>query len=256
MQATRVASGSVNGKARATRWARRKLADTIHRSVAWSHRAAAIGPDCALGSRFGRFGEGSCISFPTGTIFGESNIEIGSGTMVGVGTTISAGFGPGQHLGDDAIIRIGDRVVLGRGSHVVGHQSIEIGDDVFTGPYVYVTDQNHRYDDPKLPIGRQWPVNDGVRIGSGSWLGTGVVILPGADIGCNVVVAANSVVRGSVDDHSVVAGIPARVIRRWTEEEGWVPPIVQRGNAAEIDEADLADLAALLGVPLSEIGPR
>ncbi len=241
---------------RATRWARRRLADAIHRGVAWGQRAAAIGPDCELGRRFGRFGDGSCISFPTGTIFGESNIEIGSSTMIGVGVTLSAGFGPGQQLDEDAIIRIGDRVVLGRGSHVVGHRRIEIGDDVFTGPYVYVTDQNHRYDDPHLPIGRQWPINDEVHIGSGTWLGTGVVILPGADIGSNVVVAANSVVRGSVPDHSVVAGIPARVVRCWTEEDGWVPPIVERGNAAEIDEADLADLAALLGVPLSEIGPR
>ena len=117
-------------------------------------------------------------------------MEIGTGTMIGTGTTLSAGFAPGQNLGDRCIVRIGDRVVLGRGSHVVGHSSIDIGDDVYTGPYVYITDQNHTYADPDIPIGRQWPTNQPVRIGAGSWLGTGVVVLPGADIGRNVVVAA------------------------------------------------------------------
>ena len=73
------------------------------------------------------------------------------------------------------VLRIGDRCVIGRGSHIVAHHSIEIGDDVFTGPYVYITDQNHSYADPDVPVGRQWPVNSSVRIGAGTWLGTGAV---------------------------------------------------------------------------------
>lgn len=176
--------------------------------------------------------------------------------MIGSGVTMSAGFAPNQNLGSNIIVNIGDRVVLGRGSHVVGHQSIEIGDDVYTGPYVYITDQNHVYSDPGVPIGRQWPTNQPVRIGEGSWLGTGVVVLPGADIGRNVVIAAGSIVRGEVPDHCVVAGMPARVVRRWTAQDGWVPPIVERGQAAEMDEADLAELAGLLGLSRDQIGPR
>jgi len=97
-----------------------------------------------------------------------------------------------------------------------------IGDDVFTGPYVYVTDQNHGYADPDTPIGRQFPVNTPVRIGAGSWLGAGAIILPGACIGRNVVVAAGSVVRGEVPDYSVVAGVPARVVRRHDPAAGWI----------------------------------
>lgn len=183
-------------------------------------------------------------------------MQIGSGTMIGVGTTLSAGFAPGQDLGDRIVLRIGDRVVLGRGSHVVAHRDIEIGDDVFTGPYVYITDQNHSYADPHLPIGRQWPTDQPVRIGTGSWLGTGAVILPGADIGANVVVAAGSIVRGVIPDHCVVAGMPARIVRTWSEDGGWDPPIVDRGSAAEINEADLQGLAELLGLSVEQIGPR
>ena len=90
-----------------------------------------------------------------------------------------------------------------------------------TGPYVYITDQNHSYADPDLPIGRQWPVNAPVRIGAGTWLGTGVIVLPGAVIGRNVVVAAGSVVRGEIGDRCVVGGVPARVIKDFDPETGW-----------------------------------
>jgi acetyltransferase-like isoleucine patch superfamily enzyme len=114
--------------------------------------------------------------------------------------------------------------VIGRGSHIVAHQSIGIGDDVWTGPYVYITDQNHGYVDPDTPIGRQLPVNRPVTIGAGSWLGAGVIVLPGARIGRNVVIAAGSVVRGEVPDHCVVAGVPAKIVREHTKV-GWLPPL-------------------------------
>ena len=78
---------------------------------------------------------------------------------------------PGQDLGPLPVLRIGDRCVIGRGSHIVAHHSLVIGDDVFTGPYVYITDQNHGYADPDIPIGRQMPLNNAVRIGSGSCSG-------------------------------------------------------------------------------------
>ena len=87
-----------------------------------------------------------------------------------------------------------------------------------------LTDQNHSYADPDIPIGRQMPMNSAVRIGSGSWLGAGAVVLPGASIGRNVVIAAGSVVRGTVPDHCVVAGVPARVVRSYVPGVGWASP--------------------------------
>jgi len=148
------------------------------------------------------------IGFPAGALFGQRWITIGAGTMIAAQVSLSAGMVPGQDLGDwPPVLRIGDRCVIGRGSHVVAHYSIAIGDDVFTGPNVYITDQNHGYADPDLPIGRQWPSNTAVSIGAGSWLGAGVIVLPGACIGRNVVVAAGSVVRGQVPDRCVVANV-------------------------------------------------
>lgn len=222
--------------------------DALHRGYDRVRTLGAIGPDTERGRRFAKMGAGSCISFPYGSIYGEQVMEIGEGTMIGAHVTLSAGLAPGLDLGTEPILRIGANVVLGRGSHIVAHRSIEIGDDVFTGPYIYVTDQNHVYADPDQPIGRQWPVENPVRIGSGSWLGTGVVVLPGADIGRNVVVAAGSVVRGTIPDHSVVAGSPAKVVRRWTREEGWqpaLPPSAQR-RVEDLSPRELAILEDLL----------
>jgi serine acetyltransferase len=184
---------------------------------------AVIGPDDARGRRFGAFGTGSCLAYPQGVIFNERWIHIGAGTVVGPYASITAGMAPGQEMPWDPIVRIGDRCVIGRGSHIVGHASIDIGDDIQTGPYVYITDQNHSYEDPFQPVGRQWPVEAPVRIGSGSWLGANAIVLPGSMLGEHVVVAAGAVVHGEVPDRCVVAGVPARVVKRWRPGEGWVP---------------------------------
>jgi acetyltransferase-like isoleucine patch superfamily enzyme len=98
--------------------------------------------------------------------------------------------------------------------------AIDIGDDVYTGMNVYITDQNHGYEDLNLPIGVQAPSEKPVTIGPGSWIGSGAVVLPGARIGAHVVVGANSVVRGEIPDHSVVVGVPGRVVRRH-DGTGW-----------------------------------
>ncbi len=150
----------------------------------------------ARARRFRRFGESSAICFPVAALFGEEYIEIGDGTIVGPHCTISAGIMPGHTLGNVPRLRIGDRCLLGKSSGIVTHESIEIGDDVFTGHHVYITDASHGYEDVTLPIGRQFGESKPVRVGDGSWLGHGVVVLPGADIGQHVAVGAGSVVTG------------------------------------------------------------
>jgi acetyltransferase-like isoleucine patch superfamily enzyme len=202
-------------------WARRVAAAAIDVAWTWVTDLGAIGPNHPRARRFGAFGEGSLIAFPPGAIFNERWIRIGAHTMIGPYVSLSAGMAPGQEMVSDPVVSIGDRTLIGRGSHIVGHFSVEIGDDIQTGPYVYITDQNHVYEDPDLPIGAQWPVESSVFIGSGSWLGTGVVVLPGSHIGRNVAIGAGSVVTGEIPDHSVAVGAPAKVVKRYTPDEGW-----------------------------------
>lgn len=191
----------------------------------WVRRAGTVTAEHPGRLRFGALGDGTRIAYPQGTIFGEPWIRVGAFCIIAEQVTLTAGLMPELDLGPDPILHIGDGVVLGRGSHVIADTTVTIGDNCYFGPYVYVTSTNHSYADPHEPIGRQWPRTDPVSIGPGCWIGTGAVILPGARIGRNVVVGAGSVVRGTVPDHAVVAGAPARVVRRWTEEEGWQPPL-------------------------------
>ena len=184
-------------------------------------RWGAIGPHGRRGRRFGSFGQGSIVCFPWSTIFNERYIHIGRDTMIGPDCSLSAGMVPGQICLSDRVVSIGDRCLIGKGSGIVGHFSIEIGDDVWTGHHVYITDQNHDYRDVSMPISRQSMPEKPVRIGSGSWIGFGSVILPGAEIGEHVVIGANSVVSGPIPSYSVAVGAPARVIRRFVDGE-WV----------------------------------
>ncbi len=148
-------------------------------------------------------------------------MHIGDETLIGPWVTLTAGYVPGQPDVPERALVIGDRCVIGARSSIIAHSGITIGDDVWFGEDVFVTDANHGYEDSTLPIGRQIADAEPVTIGAGSWLGHGAIVLPGADIGRHVVVAAGSVVRGVVPDDCVAAGSPARVVRRREADGQW-----------------------------------
>ena len=200
-------------------------AHRLWRGLQW---AGAIGPQDRVARRFHGFGEGTLLAFPPGDVFGEEHIALGAHTLLAAHVSLSVGMAPGQPMPPGAtspVLRIGDRCSIGRASHVVAHRSVVIGDDVITGPHCYITDQNHVYADPTVPIAQQWPADDPVHIGDGSWLGAGAIVLPGSHLGRNTVVGAGSVVRGTFTDHSVLVGAPATVVRRYETGEGWQPAL-------------------------------
>lgn len=180
----------------------------------WLSKRAAVMPGSRRARRFARFGRGSIWCFPPTAMFGESGIQLGEDTLIGPYVSISAGMAPTQDLLSDEIVVIGDRCLIGRQSSIVGHFSIVIEDDVFFGPNVYVTDQNHAVDDLSMPIGKQSMTEQPVRIGAGSWLGANVVVLPGVTIGKHVAVGAGSIVTKDLPDNCVAVGSPARVLKQ------------------------------------------
>jgi acetyltransferase-like isoleucine patch superfamily enzyme len=155
------------------------------------------------------------------TIFNEQYIHVGAHTLIGPDISLSAGMVPGQQCITNPVVTIGDRCLIGRGSGIVGHFSIEIGNDVWTGHNVYITDQNHGYEDVTRPISQQSQPERAVKIGDGSWLGYGSVVLPGVTIGEHCVIGANSVVTRDVPSFSVAVGVPARVIKKYVDNS-WV----------------------------------
>jgi acetyltransferase-like isoleucine patch superfamily enzyme len=207
---------------------RNRASDVVNGLWDWVSALGMVGPEDARGRRFAHMGPGSGMAFPRGAVFGEDGIHIGSQTLFSPQVTLSAGL-PGEAMDRTAppVVSVGSRCSVGRGSSIVGRLAILIEDDVTIAPDVYITDHNHTYDDLDTPVGQQWPSEAPVRVGAGTWLGTGVIVLPGSDIGRNVTVAGGSVVRGVIPDHSVAAGVPARVVRHHDGQD-WVPPLPPR----------------------------
>src|ERR1700722_11599515 len=107
----------------------------VHRAGRAAQQAGAITAATPAGRRFAGFGPGSIMAFPTGTLYGEPWIEGGAGSLIGGEVSLTAGLVPGHQVGERPGLRVGNGCVIGRGSHLIAHHSIVIGDDVFTGPY-------------------------------------------------------------------------------------------------------------------------
>jgi acetyltransferase-like isoleucine patch superfamily enzyme len=200
---------------------RQFLGSLIRSTRRYVNEVATVGPDDPYARQFFYFGAGAALMAPQGVVYNERYLSIGDGALIGPNVCLTAGISGEQAMLTSPVVTIGKKCVIGRGSHIIGHWSIELGAEIQTGPYVYITDQNHSYEDPDVPVGWQPPSVAAVRIGSGSWLGANVVILPGTVLGRNTTVAAGAVVRGEFPDHVVLGGVPAKVLRHYSAERGW-----------------------------------
>lgn len=129
--------------------------------------------------------------------------------------------------GDDSHpskIKIGNNVYIGNHDRFSSAFEIEIEDDVLFAAYVHITDHSHEYRDVHLPVSAQGIFSNGkVHIGKGSWLGLRSEILPGVSIGTHCVVAAGAVVTKDVPDYCVVAGVPAKIVKKYDfDRNQWV----------------------------------
>lgn len=128
------------------------------------------------------------------------------------------------HLGDYSVIEsnacinnaVGD-VVIGNHTRVGLHNTIigpvTIGSHVNLAQGITVTALNHNFEDKNKRIDEQGVITNGVTIEDDIWIGANAVILPGVRIGTHSVVAAGAVVTKDVPPHSVVAGVPAEIIK-------------------------------------------
>lgn len=111
------------------------------------------------------------------------------------------------------VLRIGDKFFLNHYAIVDCHRQITIGSGVMVGPSAYITDFDH---DTRLDAGPEIGAEGRcapVRIGNDVWVGANAVVLKGVDIGDGAIVAAGAVVTKDVPAFSVVAGVPARVLK-------------------------------------------
>ena len=159
-------------------------------------------------------------------------------------------LGPDFHAGDalwlEAVIRYGEggqaqqfepKLTIGSSArlsdnvHIGCLDQVSIGDHLLCGSRVLISDHSHgRYSgsdasDPAVPPAQR-PLASAapVRIGHNVWLGDGVAVLAGAEIGDGCVIGANSVVTGPLAPGTLAVGAPARAIRQWNPAARmWLP---------------------------------
>jgi acetyltransferase-like isoleucine patch superfamily enzyme len=142
-----------------------------------------------------------------------NSVSLKRGAWLNVATEETAG---------EPVIVIEDSCAIGIDSIISAKNRIHLEKYVLIAQSVIIVDHNHAYEDITRPIVQQGITEGGrIRIGWGTWIGHGAAILcPKGDltIGRNCVIAANSVVTRSIPDYSLVAGLPARIIRQYDPE--------------------------------------
>jgi acetyltransferase-like isoleucine patch superfamily enzyme len=122
----------------------------------------------------------------------------------------------------DCKLIIGDGTAIGHFNHIYATRKIEIGNNVLLADKVYISDNQHSYEDITIPV-REQPIKQtaNVKIGDGSWLGENVCVM-GASIGKHTVIGANSVVTKDIPDYCIAVGSPAKIIKKYSfEKNGW-----------------------------------
>lgn len=162
---------------------------------------------------FKEFGRKSSIHKPYLQLSGLKNVVIGENTTILENARIAV-YGDFEN----SSIIIGNRCYIGYGFTVLSKASnrIRIGNDVLIASNVCITNENHGIDpENEVPYMNQEITGKDISIGTGTWIGQNVCILPGVSIGKKSIIGAGSVVTKSVPDYSIAVGNPARVIKTY-----------------------------------------
>lgn len=157
-----------------------------------------------------RLGRGAYLDQGTYLHACPQGIEIGARTLVMHGAVLHVyNFRDLPH----AFIRIGEDSLIGEYTVIRGQGGVTIGNRVYTSPMVQIIAVNHVFDDVARPFTEQGITTQGIAIDDDVWIGSGAVVTDGVHVGRGAVIAAGAVVTKNVAPHTVVGGVPARVLR-------------------------------------------
>ena len=158
------------------------------------------------------------VALMPGAIRGGRGLRVGRNAEIivygdlEIGEDVTLSDGCALQVSPGARLVIGDRAFVGRYSVVVSVELIEIGADTLIAEHCSIRDQNHHLVAEER-LREVTALTAPVRIGPKVWIGAGVRVLKGAQIGEGVIIGANAVVTGVIPDRVIAGGIPARVLR-------------------------------------------
>lgn len=161
------------------------------------------------GISFKHFGKKSLIYKPI-LLTGRENIRIGNNVKILNGARIEAINSPEFK----SEIIIDDGTIIQQDVHITGGK-IYIGHNCTIAPRVAICAINHRYGEINMHILQQENEYFETKIGDNCFIGINSCIMPGVEVGQNVIIGANSLVNKSIPPYSVVVGNPAKVIKRY-----------------------------------------
>ncbi|RID84790.1 acyltransferase [Peribacillus asahii] len=174
------------------------------------------------------------------TLDDPSKIYIGNNVKLRQNVCLSLSKRGNQN--QDLRIKLEDRVYVGMGTIIESYNQVIIEDDCLIGPRVFISDSQHEYSNPNLPIANQGikSIVNRLIVKRGAWIGANVTLIGDISIGNGSVIGANSVVTMSVPSHCVIYGNPASVLKIYHyKKREWVQPhsdeeileiLQQRGN--------------------------
>jgi len=116
-----------------------------------------------------------------------------------------------RELGEGLVV--GNNVGMAQNAFIQIRGKVEIGSNVMFGPSVSIFSESHGNDRTDIPMIEQATKRIGVKIEDDVWIGTKATVLDGVTIGKGSIIAAGSVVNKDVPPYSIVAGVPAKVIK-------------------------------------------
>ena len=130
------------------------------------------------------------------------------------GAGLTTGFNCRIDIFKDGILNLGDNIQLNDHVHIACAAKVSIGKNVLVASRVYISDHDHDlYSGMENP--QEWPLKSmAVNIGDNCWIGEGVCILKGVSLGSNCVIGANAVVTKSFPSHSIIGGVPAKILNK------------------------------------------
>lgn len=163
------------------------------------------------------------IRFPF-VIRGRCHIDLGTSLTTGVGCRLEAFATEKTH--DGIRIQFGHDVQINDYVHISAIEKVEIGDGVLMASHVYISDNSHgvysgrnHESSPMIPPKDREYITSPVKIGKNVWLGEGVIVMPGVEIGDGCVIGAHSIVNKSIPANCIAVGAPAKVVKVYSFEE-------------------------------------